>query len=91
MRRHWEASLGLVALGGFLLAALVSSKMLLGLIGIVSVSCLTAAILVYFYRAWRRVALVPNQREYAVWVGLEILFALGLVSGCVYMVSASLP
>lgn len=88
MRQHLEGILWTIAFGGLLWASVTSLKVLLLGLGVVSGSSLMVVVPLHFYRAWRRASSVPNQCEYAVWVGLETLFALGLVSGCVYMVSA---
>ncbi len=78
----------MLAFGGLVLAAQTASRVLLALIAIICLSSLVVVIPLHFWRAWRRVFVVPNRSEYAVWVGLETLFAVALVSGCVYMVSA---
>jgi hypothetical protein len=38
---------------------------------------------VYFYRAWRRVAFVPNKAAYTAWMSIETTFALGGLAGIV--------
>lgn len=39
---------------------------------------------VYFYRAWRRVTVVPNKAAYIAWMSLETTFALASLGGIVW-------
>ena len=39
---------------------------------------------VYFYRAWRRVAFVPNKAAYIAWMSIETTFALAGLGGIVW-------
>lgn len=46
----------------------------------------TAAVPLYFYRAWLRARTVPNKTEYILWLGFETLCALALTGGFIYYV-----
>lgn len=39
---------------------------------------------VYFYRAWRRVTVVPNKAAYIAWMSLETTFTLAGLGGIVW-------
>jgi hypothetical protein len=39
----------------------------------------------HFYKAWRKLATVPNRREYAVWVLVETVFAAAAVAIFLYL------
>jgi hypothetical protein len=88
MKKHLEGAFWAVAFGGPLLATQTSTRAWLALIAIVSIASFVVVIPLHFWRAWAMISVVPNRREYAVWVGLETLFTVASVSGCVYMVSA---
>ena len=88
MGKRLEDMLWLAALGGLIGATQTSSRALLAVIGFAVVTSLAAAIPLHFWRAWRKFGSVPNRRAYAVWVGLESLFTIAFISGCVYMVAA---
>ena len=42
----------------------------------------------HFYKAWRKLATVPNRREYAVWVLVETFFAAAAVAIFLYLAAA---
>jgi hypothetical protein len=88
MRQHWEGLLWLTALVSFLLAGMISARGPLILLGILSMGSMAVVIPLHFFRAWRRVGSVPNRREYVVWIGFETLFAVALVGGFIWMVTA---
>jgi hypothetical protein len=87
MFRHVESGLWAIALGGPLLATQVSSRALILLIAVIWIGVTVTVIPLHFYKAWRKLTSVPNRREYALWVGLETFFAVGVVTGVAYMVS----
>lgn len=43
-----------------------------------------AALVFYFYRAWRRVWEIPNKAAYIVWMSIETVFALAALVGLVW-------
>jgi hypothetical protein len=89
MRRHMEGILWLTMLVSLYFAALTPAKShLLVLIAIVWVGATVVVVPLHFFRAWRRLGSVPNRREYALWVGLETLFAVGLAAGFVSCVTS---
>ena len=89
VRRHLEGVLWLTVFISLYLAALTPVRSgLLILITVIWGGATAVVVPLHFVRAWRRLDLVPNRREYALWVGLETLFAVGLVAGFVSMVTA---
>jgi hypothetical protein len=38
----------------------------------------------YFYRGWRRVAVIPNKTSYIAWMSIETGFALAVLGGIVW-------
>lgn len=88
MRRHVEGMLWITVPVSLILAAGTSAKILLIVLGIVALGATAVVIPLHFFRAWRRLGSVPNRREYAVWVGLETLFAVSLVAGLVFTLSS---
>jgi len=42
------------------------------------------ALVFYFYRAWRRVAVVPNKAAYVAWMSIQTMFALAGLGGIVW-------
>ncbi len=87
-KKHLEGALWLSALGSLLLATQTSVKTCLMLLGLVSVAATATVVPLHFWRAWRRVASVPNRGEYMVWVGIETFFSVGLFAGCAFVVGA---
>ena len=81
-----EGMLWALAFGCPLLAAQLSARALLMVVAVVWFAAIALVIPLHFYTAWRRLISVPNQREYAFWVGLETLFAAGLVGSIGYAV-----
>jgi hypothetical protein len=81
LKRHLEGTLWLASFGSLILAAQTWAvgAYLAVMAGIFVVSTVVV-IPLHFYRAWRRLRNVPNKRAYAFWVGLETLFAGGLMS-----------
>ena len=78
VKNHLEGILWVTTFSSLLLAAQTSTKTYLMVIaGVFMIS--TVVVPLHFYRAWRRLRTVPNQRAYAFWVGLETLFAGGLL------------
>ncbi|MBZ5630544.1 MAG: hypothetical protein LAO06_16925 [Acidobacteriia bacterium] len=51
----------------------------------------TAAIVIplHFYRAWRKLATVPNRTGYALWVLFETMFAAAVMALFVYLAAVS--
>lgn len=48
------------------------------------------ALVVHFYRAWRRVGAVPNRAAYIAWMSIETVFAFAAIVGLVwFFVTAS--
>jgi hypothetical protein len=80
MWRHAEGMLWLTTLGSLILAAIVSAKALLILLGVVALVATAVALPLHFVRLWRRLGSVRNKREFAVWGGIELLFAVGLIA-----------
>lgn len=42
------------------------------------------ALILYFYRAWRCVAVVPNKAVHVAWISIQTIFALAGVGGIVW-------
>ena len=42
------------------------------------------ALVFYFYRAWGRVAAIPNKAAYIAWMSIETVFALAALAGLVW-------
>lgn len=60
------------------LAALRFAQPYLKVIAVVWAGASVTVVPLHFWRAWRRLSTVPNKYEYALWTGLETLFAGGL-------------
>ena len=43
-----------------------------------------AGTVLYFYNAWRRVPVVPNRRQYVLWVGFETAVVLTLLTFSIF-------
>jgi hypothetical protein len=43
----------------------------------------------HFFQAWRKLARVPNRREYAIWVFLETIFAAFVIALFLYLAAAA--
>ncbi len=88
MRNHTEGILWTAVLGLPLLVTQISAREILLLLAVVWVAAVTVVIPLHFYKAWRRYNSLPNKRQYAVWVGVETLFAVGLLGSFGYVVLA---
>jgi hypothetical protein len=78
MNKNTDCLLWMVAL--FRLAAYIPARSRwLVPIAIAFFASTVVVIPLHFWRAWRRSAAVPNQREYAVWVGIETIGTCGAV------------
>jgi hypothetical protein len=42
------------------------------------------ALVFYFYRAWRRLSVVPNKAAYIAWMSIEAVFALAVLAGLLW-------
>jgi hypothetical protein len=84
MRKHTEGILWTVVFGLPLLVTQISARELLLLVAVVWVAAIAVVIPLHFYKAWRSFESVPNRRQYAFWVGLETLFAAGLLGSIGY-------
>jgi len=88
MRRNFESVLWFVVAITLILAAMTSARIPLAVLGILAVGAIAVVIPLHFFHAWRKLGAAPNKREYALWVGLETLFAIGLLAGfvsCVWL------
>jgi len=47
------------------------------------------AVPLHFYKAWRKLASVPNRRQYAVWVFLETIFTAFVIALFLYFAAAA--
>jgi len=88
MRKHAEGILWTAVLGVPLLVTQISAGKILLLLAVVWIATITVVIPLHFYKAWRNFGTVPNKREYALWVGLETLFAAGLLGSFGYAMLA---
>ena len=79
MLRHLEAWLCFMALTSFWLAAMTSARVPLMLLGVSGVGAVLVVVPLHFVKAWRRFPSIPNKREYALWVGFEMVFACGFL------------
>jgi hypothetical protein len=79
MWKRVEGMLWASVFGCPVLATQMSAKALLMMLAVVWFAAIALVIPLHFYTAWRRLVSVRNRREYALWVGLEALFAAGLV------------
>ena len=43
-----------------------------------------AALVFYFYGAWRRIGAMPNKAAYIAWISIETVFAVAAVAGLVW-------
>lgn len=84
MRNHTEGILWTAVLGLPLLVTQISAREILLLLAVVWVAAIIVVIPLHFYKAWRSFESVPNRRQYALWVGLETLFAVGLLGSIGY-------
>jgi hypothetical protein len=89
MRNHTEGILWTAVLGLPLLVTQISAREILLLLAVVWVASVAVVIPLHFYKAWRKYNFIPNKRQYAVWVGAETLFAVGLLGSFGYFVLAS--
>jgi hypothetical protein len=79
VKKHLEGVLWLTAFGSLVLAAQASTRAYLMVIAGIFVISTAIVLPLHFFVAWRRLRTIPNKRSYAFWVGLESLFAGGLV------------
>ncbi len=84
MKRHLEGLLWALSVCALFAASSGSSRSLLIVLGFLWLASTAIVIPVHFYRAWKKLARVPNRSEYAVWVGFETVAAVILVSLGIY-------
>lgn len=75
MWRNVEGSLWFIVLASFVLAGSASSTALLTAFGIAAAGATLIVVPLHFFEAWRKVRVVPNKREYVLWVGFETVCA----------------
>jgi hypothetical protein len=88
MRKHTEAALWMVVFGLPLLVTQISATKLKMMVGALWLASIVLVVPLHFCKAWQRFGSVPNKREYALWVGLETIFAAGLLGSFGYAVLA---
>jgi protein-S-isoprenylcysteine O-methyltransferase Ste14 len=53
------------------------------IIGAIAVGSILTGTFLYLYKAWRRVPVAPNRRQYVLWVGFETAAVLTLLALCI--------
>jgi hypothetical protein len=79
MKTHFEGFLWTVLFLSLIVAGMTTSKFCLMVLAVIWILSSTIAIPLHFYKAWRRLRQVPNQRQYGVWVGFESIATVAFI------------